>query len=156
MGDLSEVVMFFISSFATRKRKAVVIMSLCSTFHTIYIAMNCLFAACSEGQRRKHSCGCQKDVRISFYLSHIYIRVSVCLCVCVLWGIMAVQTWLCGRCKFNQIFFFFFPVHFRIWFNTSSNASHMERYWKKCFLHAKRNIYWCSAGACLTAMSVNL
>lgn len=65
MGDLSEVVMFLISLSAPWKRMAVVIMSLCSTFHTIYIAMYCLFAACSGGQRWKHSCGFQKDVRIS-------------------------------------------------------------------------------------------
>lgn len=84
MGDLSEVVMFLISLSAPWKRMAVVIMSLCSTFHTIYIAMYCLFAACSGGQRWKHSCGCQKDVRISLSLdlSHFYICVSVSVCVC--------------------------------------------------------------------------
>ena len=70
---------------------AVVIRSLCSTFHTIYIAMNCLFVACSGGQRWKHSCGCQKDVWISLSLSPplslsvslLCVRVSVCVCLCL-------------------------------------------------------------------------
>ncbi len=62
MGDLSEVGMFLISLCEPWMGMALVIRSLCSTFHTIYIAMNCLFVACSGGQRWKHSCGCQKDV----------------------------------------------------------------------------------------------
>lgn len=60
IGDLSEMVMILISLCEPLKRMAVVIRSLCSTFHIIYIAMNCLFVACSGGQRWKHSCGYQK------------------------------------------------------------------------------------------------
>lgn len=44
------------------KRTAVVIGSLCSTFHTIYIAMNCLFAVYSGGQRWKQFLWLPEDV----------------------------------------------------------------------------------------------
>lgn len=82
MWDSSVGVMFFIFLSVPCKGMTVVIMSLCGTFHTIYIAMNCLFAACSGEQRWKHSCGCQKYLQISLYLSHFYVCVNACLCVC--------------------------------------------------------------------------
>ena len=130
-------------------------MSPCTTFHTIYIAMNCLFAACLE-KAETETLLCLPEGCANLSLSHFYICVSVRLCVCVLQGIMADQTWLCGRCKFNHISLFFFPVHFRIWFSPSSECSHMERYWERCFVHAKLNIYQCSTDAFLTGTSVNL
>lgn len=47
--------------------------------------------------------GCA-NLSLSIYLTFIYVWVRECVCVCVLWGIMVDQTWLCGRCKFNHFF----------------------------------------------------
>lgn len=132
--------------------------------------MNCLFVACSGGQRWKHSCGCQRDVWIflslslscslslSICLSHFCVHVRVCLCVCVCqcapWGIMADQTWLCGRCKFNHNFF---SQHISesdsVQVLRPIKWTHIER---DVFVHARPNIYMCGSDACVTGMSVIL
>lgn len=138
---------------------AVVIRSLCSTFHTIYIAMNCLFVACSGGQRWKHSCGCQKDVWISLSLPvslsvsllcvHVCVCVFSCVCVCEeLW-----QTKLDSVGGVNSITFFFSlpAAHFWIWFSPSSKANQIDTYWKRRFVHD-----WIFTWAALTGMAVNL
>lgn len=53
--------------------------------------MNCLFAACSERQEME-TLLCLPEGCVNLSLSQFYIRVSVCLCVCALQGIMADQT----------------------------------------------------------------
>lgn len=102
---------FSFPSLRLGRRMAMDIMSPYSTFHTIYIAMNCLFAACSGGQRWKQFCVCQKDVwtllslsLFSIYLTSIYVWVCVFLCVYEeeLW-----QTKLDSVGGVNSITFFF-------------------------------------------------
>lgn len=78
MGDLSEVVKILISLCEMWKGMALVIRSLCSTFHTIYIAMNYLFVVCSGGQRWKRSCGCQK------MCESLSLSLSLHFCVCAM------------------------------------------------------------------------
>lgn len=130
--------------------------------------MNCLFVACSGGQRWKHSCGCQRDVWIFLSLSlscslSLYLSVSllcactsvfVCVCQCAPWGIMADQTWLCGRCKFNHNFF---SQHISesdsVQVLRPIKWTHIER---DVFVHARPNIYMCGSDACVTGMSVIL
>lgn len=136
MWDLSEVVKIRISLCETLKRMALVIRSLCSTFHTIYIAMNYLFVVCSGGQRWKHSCGCQKMCESLSFASLLCVCASVFASVCYekLW-----QTELDSVGGVNSItfFFFFFPFSQHIFESDSAQVLRPVRW-----THIKRDILY--------------
>lgn len=59
-----------------------VIMSLCSTFHTIYIARTVCLQHAQEGRKSSALVTGRGDVQISRCLSHFYVCVIEWLCVC--------------------------------------------------------------------------
>ena len=109
MGDLSEVVVFLISfvrAFAREWLWSSCPYAVLSTPFTLLWTV-CLRHA-QEGRDGNTLAAARRmceSLSLSLYLSHFCA--FVCVCTCVLWGIMADQTWLCGRCKFNHFFFFF-------------------------------------------------
>lgn len=132
---------------------AVVIRSLCSTFHTIYICYELFVCGMlgGGGAEMETALWLPGDVWISSLVSLLYICVSVCREK--LW-----QTKLDSVGGVNSItFFFFFPfaAHFWIQFSPGSKAGQMDTCWKGCLVDVSLNIYMCSNDSCLTRMSVN-
>lgn len=160
MGDSSEVVMFPISSCEPWKWEWLwssgPYAALSTPFTLLWTV--CLWRA-QEGRdgntlvaarRMCESLSLSLPVSLSVSLLCVHVCVCVFMRVCV-WGIMADQTWLCGRCKFNHIFFSLPAAHFWIWFSPSSKANQIDTYWKRRFVHD-----WIFTWAALTGMAVNL